>query len=187
MDFLIVRSLSSILEASLWTYFIVSLAKILNKEDLNFSKKQVILLTLVIFICSIIGILTADIFPFLNALITWPLIFIFIIVILKVTWFRSLIIIAANSIILMITELIAVFTCMSIFKIDSDAFVNSWFYLSIALVIQYTILFAIIKISNIIPVKKAKIKLYFKIVLCFLFIISLTIVISSYSFNNFCK
>ena len=31
MEFLIVRGLSSILEAILWTYFIVSFAKILSK------------------------------------------------------------------------------------------------------------------------------------------------------------
>ena len=43
MEFLIVRGLSSILEASLWTYFIVSMAKILNKEETKFSKKQIFL------------------------------------------------------------------------------------------------------------------------------------------------
>ena len=41
MGFLIVRGLSSILEASLWTYFIVSLSKILNKDETKFSKKQI--------------------------------------------------------------------------------------------------------------------------------------------------
>lgn len=43
MEFLIVRGLSSILEASLWTYFIISLVKILSKEECKFSKKQVLL------------------------------------------------------------------------------------------------------------------------------------------------
>lgn len=42
MNFIIIRSLSSILEASLWTYFIISLIKILNKEDLRFTKKQIL-------------------------------------------------------------------------------------------------------------------------------------------------
>lgn len=42
MEFLIVRGLSSVLEASLWTYFIISLAKILNKEEIKFSKVQII-------------------------------------------------------------------------------------------------------------------------------------------------
>lgn len=41
MEFLIVRGLSSILEAILWTYFIVSFAKILSKKELHFSKKQI--------------------------------------------------------------------------------------------------------------------------------------------------
>lgn len=43
MEILIVRGLSSILEASLWTYFIVSVSKIISKEEINFSKKQIIL------------------------------------------------------------------------------------------------------------------------------------------------
>lgn len=43
MEFLIVRGLSSILEAGLWTYFIVSVSKIISKEEINFSKKQIIL------------------------------------------------------------------------------------------------------------------------------------------------
>lgn len=54
----------------------------------------------------------------------------------------------------MITELIAVFTCISIFKISSEIFVNSWEYLSIALVIQYTLFFAVIKIANMISKNK---------------------------------
>lgn len=43
MEILIVRGLSSILEAGLWTYFIVSVSKIISKEEINFSKKQIIL------------------------------------------------------------------------------------------------------------------------------------------------
>ena len=42
MGFFIVRGLSSILEAFLWTYFIISLAKIFTKEEIHFSKKQMI-------------------------------------------------------------------------------------------------------------------------------------------------
>lgn len=161
MEFLIVRGLSSILEASLWTYFIVSLAKILNKDETKFSKKQIILLTVIIFICSIIGRLTADIFPFLNTLIAYPIIFISTVLILKSGWLKTLTIIISNIIVLIITELISVFTCMSIFKITSDTFVNSWSYLSIALIIQYTIFFAIIKICNIIIKNKQEFKYMF--------------------------
>ena len=43
MGFFIVRGLSSILEAVLWTYFIISLAKILTKDEIHFSKKQMII------------------------------------------------------------------------------------------------------------------------------------------------
>ncbi len=43
MEFFIVRGLSSILEAVLWTYFIVSFAKIFTKEEIHFSKKQMII------------------------------------------------------------------------------------------------------------------------------------------------
>lgn len=50
MEFLIVRGLSSILEAALWTYFIISVAKIISKEEINFSKKQIILFCVLLII-----------------------------------------------------------------------------------------------------------------------------------------
>lgn len=56
MEFLIVRGLSSILEAILWTYFIVSFAKILSKDELHFSKKRLIIFTLILTIVIIIRI-----------------------------------------------------------------------------------------------------------------------------------
>lgn len=40
MEILIVRGLSSILEAGLWTYFIVSVSKIISKEDENLKKEK---------------------------------------------------------------------------------------------------------------------------------------------------
>lgn len=150
MEFLIVRGLSSILEASLWTYFIISLAKILSKEEVKYEKRKIVLLTLIIFICSIIGRATVNIFPFLNTLITYPIIFLSTILILKISWLKSLTIIISNIITLIITELIAAFTCISIFKITSNTLLNNWIYTCIALVIQYTLFFAIIKIANMI-------------------------------------
>lgn len=158
MEFFIVRGLSSILEAVLWTYFIVSFAKILNKDDLHFSKKQLILLTVIIFVCSIIGRITGTIFPLLNALIACPLILISCKFILKIEWWKAFTIIISNVITLIVTELISVFSCMSIFKITSDTFVNSWKYLSIALIIQYTLFYCIIKIVNIIVKNKKEFK-----------------------------
>lgn len=41
MEFLIIRGLSSILEAILWTYFILSFCKIFKISKENFSKKQI--------------------------------------------------------------------------------------------------------------------------------------------------
>lgn len=158
MEFLIVRGLSSILEACLWTYFIVSVAKIISKEEINSNKKQIVLLFFIILICSIIGRLTANIFPFLNTIITYPIILIATKFILKIDWLKSLTIVVTNLVTLMITELISVFICMSIFKIESDVFVNSWVYLSIALVIQYTLFFAITKITNMITKNKSGFK-----------------------------
>ena len=124
MEFFIVRGLSSILEAVLWTYFIVSFAKILSKNELHFSKKQLILLTVIIFVCSIIGRITGSILPLLNALIACPLILLSCKFILKIEWWKALTIIISNVITLIVTELISVFSCMSFFKITSDTFVN---------------------------------------------------------------
>ena len=50
MNFIIIRSLCSILEASLWTYFIVSLIKILNKEEIKFTKKQIIIFIILLIV-----------------------------------------------------------------------------------------------------------------------------------------
>lgn len=158
MEILIIRILSGILEASLWTYFIVSVAKILSKENIKYSKVQIIILDIVILICSIIGRLTANIFPLLNTIITYPIIFISIMLILSLNWKKSLIIIILNITSLIITELISVFFCMKIFNITSDTFVNSWLYLLIALLIQYTLFFSIIKFANILSRNKTDFK-----------------------------
>lgn len=158
MEFLIVRGLSSTLEASLWTYFIISLSKILSKEEVKYEKGKIILLTIVIFISIIISKLTANIFPFSNTIIICSIAFISSIFILRISWTKAITIIISNIIVLIVTELISVFTCMSIFKINSETFVNSWIYLSIALVIQYTLFFAIIKITNMILKNKTDFK-----------------------------
>lgn len=158
MEFLIVRGLSSILEAVLWTYFIVSFAKILSKNELHFSKKQLILLTVIIFVCSIIGRLTANIFPFLNAIITCPIILIAIVFILKINWFKSIVIIISNNLILMIVELISAFICMGLFKIDTDTLVHNWGYFFSAVIVQYTLFFVIIKTANLIIQNKKDLK-----------------------------
>jgi two-component system sensor histidine kinase AgrC len=158
MEILIVRGLSSILEAGLWTYFIVSVSKIISKEDENLKKGKIFILFFIVLLCSIIGRLTANIFPFLNTLITYPIVLIATKFILKIDWLKSLTIVVINLVTLMITELISVFTCISIFKISSEIFVNSWEYLSIALVIQYTLFFAIIKIANMISKNKSEFK-----------------------------
>ena len=149
MNFIIIKSLCSILEASLWTYFIVSLIKILSKDEQHFSKKQIILLTIIIYCCSIIGRITSNIFPFLNALITCPLVLVFTIIILKINWFKSFVIILANSIILMIIELISAFVCMGVFKVSSDVLVSNPLYFSVALLLQYTLFFALTKVLNL--------------------------------------
>ena len=100
------------------------------------------------------GYLIRDHFPLVNWLIIYPSIFILSIFILKLNAVKSITIVITNLVILMITELIAVFICISIFKISSEIFVNSWEYLSIALVIQYTLFFAVIKIANMISKNK---------------------------------
>ena len=46
MEFLIIRGLSSILEAILWTYFIVSFCKIFNITETPISKKQIVILAI---------------------------------------------------------------------------------------------------------------------------------------------
>lgn len=158
MEILIVRGLSSILEASLWTYFIVSVSKIISREDENLEKGKIFLLFFIILICSIIGRLTAKVFPFLNAMITYPIILISIKYILNIDWLKSITIIVSNIITLIITELISAFTCMSIFKIDSNILLTNWVYTTIALVIQYTLFFAVIKIANMISKNKNEFK-----------------------------
>lgn len=96
------------------------------------------------------GYLVKNYIPMINCLFIYPIVFFLSIFLLKQNTLKSFTIVIANIIVLIITELISVFTCMSIFKINSEIFVNSWIYLSIALVIQYTLFFAIIKIANMI-------------------------------------
>lgn len=158
MSFLIVRSLSSVLEAALWTYFIVYLSKILTKEETKISKKQIITFFIILIVLFEIGCLTRNIFTLFNFLVIDPIVLILCIILLKQNLIKSTIIVVLNIITLMITELLSVFMCMSIFKIDSNSFVNSWIYLSIALALQYTMFFSIIKIINILVKRKKDIK-----------------------------
>ena len=46
MSFFIVRGLGSVLEAVLWTYFIVSFCKIFHITKKSFTKKQIIILVI---------------------------------------------------------------------------------------------------------------------------------------------
>ena len=154
MEFLIVRGLSSILEAGLWSYFIISIAKIISKEDIHFSKKQIALFFISLVALFEIGCLTRGIFTFFNLIVIYPAVFLLSVFLLKLNIIQSISIIVTNIIALIITELIAVFTTMSILKIDSNTFVNSWIYLTIALTIQYTLFFAIVKITNTISKNK---------------------------------
>lgn len=154
MEFLIVRGLSSILEAGLWSYFIISIAKIISKEDIHFSKKQIAIFFISLVALFEIGCLTRGIFTFFNLIVIYPTVFLLSVFLLKLNIIQSISIIVTNIIALIITELIAVFTTMSILKIDSNTFVNSWIYLTIALTIQYTLFFAIVKITNTISKNK---------------------------------
>ena len=77
---------------------------------------------------------------------------------LKQNFVKSLAITLLNILSLIITELIAAFTCMSIFKITSNTLLSNWIYSSIALVMQYVLFFGITKIINIIVKNKKDIK-----------------------------
>lgn len=104
------------------------------------------------------GYLIRDHFPLVNWLIIYPSIFILSIFILKLNAVKSITIVITNLVTLIITELMSAFTCMSIFKIDSNILLTNWVYTTIALVIQYTLFFAIIKIANMISKNKSEFK-----------------------------
>lgn len=59
---------------------------------------------------------------------------------------------------LMITELITTFACMSIFKITSDTLLTNWVYVTIALLMQYTLFFIITKLLNLIVKNKKNLR-----------------------------
>lgn len=158
MEILIVRGLSSILEAGLWTYFIVSVSKIISKEEINFSKKQIILFFSLLIILFEIGCFTRNIFTFFNFLVIDPLVLILTIFLFRQKFINSISVVILNIIMLVITELISAFICMSIFKIDSNILLTNWVYTTIALVIQYTLFFAITKIANMISKNKSGFK-----------------------------
>lgn len=94
------------------------------------------------------GCFTRNIYTFFNCIIIYPIVFLLSIFLLKLNALKSLTIVISNIILLIITELISAFTCMSIFKITSNTLLNNWIYTCIALVIQYTLFFAVIKIAN---------------------------------------
>lgn len=93
-----------------------------------------------------------------NCLFIYPMVFLLSAFLLKLNTLKSLTIVVSNIIVLIITELISAFTCISIFKITSDTLLNNWIYTTIALVIQYTLFFAIIKVTNIILKNKKEFK-----------------------------
>ena len=95
------------------------------------------------------GCITRNIFPLFNFIVIDPIVVILSIFLLKIKPLKSIVIVISNMLILLIIELISVFTCMSICKINSETFVNSWKYLTFALIIQYTLIFVLIKAAAI--------------------------------------
>ena len=104
------------------------------------------------------GCITRNIFPLFNFIVIDPIVVILSIFLLKIKPLKSIVIVISNMLILLIIELISAFVCMSIFKIDSSILVNNWIYLSIGLVIQYTLLFVLIKALNIIVKNRKELK-----------------------------
>ena len=104
------------------------------------------------------GCITRNIFPLFNFIVIDPIVVILSITILKIKPLKSIVIVISNMLILLIIELISVFTCMSICKINSEMFVNSWKYLTFALIIQYTLIFVLIKALNIIVKNRKELK-----------------------------
>lgn len=104
------------------------------------------------------GCFTRNIYTFFNFLIIDPIVLLLTIFVLNQKAIKALSIIISNILILMITELISAFMCISIFKINSEILVSSWVYLSIGLIFQYTLFFAIIKIANMILKNKTNFK-----------------------------
>ena len=104
------------------------------------------------------GCFTRNIRTLFNFLIIDPIVLILIMFLLKQNFVKSLAITLLNILSLIITELIAAFTCMSIFKITSNTLLSNWIYSSIALVMQYVLFFGITKIINIIVKNKKDIK-----------------------------
>ena len=104
------------------------------------------------------GCITRNIFPLFNFIVIDPIVVILSIFLLKIKPLKSIVIVISNMLILLIIELISVFTCMSICKINSETFVNSWKYLTFALIIQYTLIFVLIKALNIIVKNRKELK-----------------------------
>lgn len=158
MEILIIRSLSGLLEASLWMYFILSLSKILSKDSQKYSKSQILVLFISLVILIETGYIVKNIFPLFSFCIIYPLLFLILTFYLKMKPIKSLSIIILNIVTLIITELISTFTCIGIFKVDSNALITNITYFYIVVLLQYLLFFMIVKLANIIFKNKTEFK-----------------------------
>lgn len=149
MEMFIIKILSSVFEASFVLYFILSLLKILNKEKIQYSKKQIIFLNFISAILIFCGYFIKKFSPFINWCFILPIVLILLIYYIKAKPLTAIIAIALNMIGLIISELLSAGMCMSLFNIDSEILVNSPKYLLISLIIQYSLFFLIIELINI--------------------------------------
>ena len=152
MENIVINIVSVIIQTLTWSYFLEKFCKLITKS--SYSKKQIIVHTVFIFIATISGTLTKNIIPFLNTVITWIVIFVDLKLWLKVPFFKTILSILSIYILLIITELISFFICRQIFRISSEELFNSAKLLLLVIIIQMILTVLISQLTNIKQIKK---------------------------------
>ncbi|MEG2310395.1 MAG: GHKL domain-containing protein [Clostridia bacterium] len=141
------------------TYLIIKISQTL--EDTLYTKKQIIASS----ICIAAGVVLGSLFrciPIINTLIGFIPIYLSLKIILKLNWSRSGFILILFLILIAITELISVYLSMLIFNANADILLQSTYKSFAIVILQYTLLIAITKLSVAIVKKREYILTYFR-------------------------
>lgn len=143
------------IQVAISIFTIISLSKLFKKDSISI--KKYIYTTLITFISIIFCSLVKGLFPLANTLLAWVFLFISFRFIIKINTVKSFILLILDFIFTSLSEILAFFIIAIIFKTDINSMVSFSPFMLIALLLQFLLIFAFIKLLKSVSAKYTKI------------------------------
>lgn len=160
MENIIIQISNLLIQTVMLTYFITGLAKCVDRTD--YSKKQILIIALILFIISAICSIFKESFSAINTIVITITFYCISYFILKVKPVKSLLITFSTVITQGITELIGVFLLMLIMDINFQDILSSRITSLVVVTLQAILNIVIIKIIELLIDRKGDLRTIFK-------------------------